>query len=102
MKWVIPGFRVTTAKQEEQNWMYGRSLKQVILCIIMAAGHSLDPRLQSEDLGDNAMKASTYGIANLKRILPNIEIWTYQKGQDFSDLKELYNEVPSMADIWAM
>ena len=56
-------------------------------------GTSIDPRLQNEDLGDNAMKASTYGIANLKRILPNIEKWTYQKGEDFSDVQELYNEV---------
>jgi hypothetical protein len=56
-------------------------------------GTSIDPRLQSEDLGDNAMKAGTYGIANLKRILPNIEKWTYQKGEDFSDVEELYTEV---------
>lgn len=56
-------------------------------------GTMLDPRLQNEDLGDNAMKASTYGIANLKRILPNLEKWSYEKGQDFSDLQELYGEV---------
>ncbi len=56
-------------------------------------GTSIDPRLQSEDLGDNAMKASTYGIANLKRILPNIEKWTFQKGEDYSDLQEIYYEV---------
>jgi hypothetical protein len=49
--------------------------------------------LQNEDLGDNAMKASTYGIANLKRILPNIEKWTFQKGEDFEDVQTLYNEV---------
>jgi hypothetical protein len=56
-------------------------------------GTSIDPRLQNEDLGDNAMKASTYGIANLKRILPNLEKWTYQKGEDYDDVSELYNEV---------
>lgn len=56
-------------------------------------GTSIDPRLQSEDLGDNAMKAGMYGIANLKRILPNVEKWTYQQGRDFSDLKEMYTEV---------
>jgi hypothetical protein len=56
-------------------------------------GTSIDPRLQNEDLGDNAMKASTYGIANLKRILPNIEKWTFQKGEDFDDVQTLYNEV---------
>jgi len=56
-------------------------------------GTSIDPRLQNEDLGDNAMKASTYGIANLKRILPNIEKWTYQQGEDYDDLQDLYGEV---------
>jgi len=56
-------------------------------------GTSLDPRLQNEDLGDNAMKASGYGIANLKRILPNIEKWTYEKGEDYSNLKEIYGEI---------
>jgi len=56
-------------------------------------GTSIDPRLQSEDLGDNAMRASTFGIANLKRILPNVEKWTYQKGEDFNDLQEVYTEV---------
>ncbi len=56
-------------------------------------GTSIDPRLQNEDLGDNAMKASTYGIENLKRILPNIEKWTFEKGEPYSNLEELYNEV---------
>jgi Met-zincin/Domain of unknown function (DUF5117)/Domain of unknown function (DUF5118) len=56
-------------------------------------GTSFDPRLQSEDLGDNAMKASEYGIANLKRILPNLETWTFQKGETFTDLEDLYAEV---------
>jgi hypothetical protein len=56
-------------------------------------GTSFDPRLQSEDLGDNAMLAGTYGIANLKRILPNIETWTFQKGESYDDLAELYGEV---------
>jgi len=44
-------------------------------------------------LGDNAMKASTYGIANLKRILPNVEKWTFEKGKDFSNLSEIYGEI---------
>jgi hypothetical protein len=56
-------------------------------------GNPIDPRAQSEDLGDDAIKASTYGIANLKRILPNIEKWTYEEGKPYDDLKELYGEV---------
>lgn len=56
-------------------------------------GNSYDPRDQSEDLGDNAMKASGYGIANLKRILPNVEKWTFEKGKDYSNLSEIYGEI---------
>jgi len=53
----------------------------------------IDPRSQSEDLGNDAIKASAYGIANLKRILPNIEKWTYEEGKPYADLQELYGEV---------
>lgn len=35
-----------------------------------------DPRMQSEDLGDNNMKANELGIENLKRIAKNMEAWT--------------------------
>lgn len=53
----------------------------------------IDPRSQSEDLGNDAMKASTYGIANLKRIVPNLIQWTAEIGKDYDDLSELYNNV---------
>lgn len=54
---------------------------------------AVDPSAQTEDLGDNSMKASEYGIANLKRIVPNLIEWTKDKGKDFSDLEELYGQV---------
>lgn len=56
-------------------------------------GNPIDPRAQSEDLGDDGVKASQYGIANLKRILPNIEKWTYEEGKPYDNLRELYGEV---------
>lgn len=37
-----------------------------------------DPRCQTEDLGDDAMKASHYGILNLKRIIKQLPEWTYE------------------------
>jgi hypothetical protein len=52
-----------------------------------------DPRYQTEDLGDNAMKASAYGIKNLKRILPNLIEWSKEKGEDYSELEGLYNSL---------
>ena len=52
-----------------------------------------DPRFQTEDLGDNSMKASEYGIKNLKRILPNLIEWSKEKGEDYSELEGLYNSL---------
>lgn len=54
-----------------------------------------DPRAQSEDLGDNAMTASEYGIKNLKRILPNIAAWSKEEAEGYADVNELYNNVVS-------
>ena len=52
-----------------------------------------DPRYQTEDLGDNAMKASNYGIKNLKRILPNLIVWSKENGEDYEELNGLYNSL---------
>lgn len=56
-------------------------------------GDVIDPRSQSEDLGDNAVKASEYGLKNLKRILPNILDWTEEEGQDYYKASKLYKAV---------
>lgn len=53
----------------------------------------IDPRSQTEDLGDNAMLASEYGIKNLQRILPKLVEWTQEEGKDYKDLDELYKQV---------
>lgn len=52
-----------------------------------------DPRAQTEDLGNNAMKASAYGIENLQFIVPRLTEWTVTKGEDYSTLSEIYHEV---------
>ncbi|MFV8373140.1 zinc-dependent metalloprotease [Flavobacterium sp. LB2P74] len=49
-----------------------------------------DPRYQTEDIGDNAMRASEYGIKNLKIILPNLLEWTKENGESYAELDELY------------
>lgn len=59
------------------------------------AGDVVDPSSQTEDLGDNAVKASLYGIANLKRIVPSLTEWTYEAGKDYDDLETLYGQVIS-------
>nr|WP_157366943.1 zinc-dependent metalloprotease [Algoriphagus vanfongensis] len=71
-------------KQGDPVYRYGRQ------------GNSYDPTAQSEDLGDNSMLASEYGIKNLKRIMPNLMEWTSEADKpfkDFSDLDEMYGQV---------
>jgi hypothetical protein len=53
----------------------------------------VDPSSQTEDLGDDAMKASMYGIKNLKRILPKLEEWTSEKGETYAELSTMYGEL---------
>ena len=50
----------------------------------------VDPSSQTEDLGDDAIKASTYGIKNLKRILPRLEEWTTKDGETYEELGTMY------------
>ncbi len=53
----------------------------------------IDPRAQTEDLGDNAVLASDYGIRNLKRIVPQLPAWLNERGENFETLSEVYYEV---------
>jgi len=52
-----------------------------------------DPHSQSEDLSDNAMKASDYGIKNLKVILANLKTWTKQPGENYGELSNMYGQL---------
>lgn len=57
-------------------------------------GKDYDPRSQAEDLGDDAVVASTYGIQNLKRIIPELKNWTkVNESDDYSNLDERYDQV---------
>jgi len=56
-------------------------------------GKGADPRSQSEDLGDNNMKANEYGIKNLKRVMENIMTWTAQPDGQYDDLNTIYKSV---------
>ena len=53
----------------------------------------IDPRYQTEDLSDNAMVASMYGIKNLQRILPNLNQWTQKDGESYAELKIMYGKL---------
>lgn len=56
-------------------------------------GRGNDPRAQTEDLGDNAMKSSEYGIKNLKRVLAALPEWTKEEGDHYENLSDMYAQV---------
>ena len=55
--------------------------------------NGVDPTSQTEDLGDDAIKAGTYGIMNLKRIVPNLEKWTTKDGETYDEMGTIYGQI---------
>ncbi len=101
--WAIEwGYGYIPAKNEEEakkslNKKYNERLAQNprIWFGSYEFGNFADPRTQSEDLGDNAMKASEYGIKNLKRIMTNLPAWTKEEADRYQNLQEMYNAMSS-------
>ena len=52
-----------------------------------------DPRVQTEDLTNDAMRASELGIANLQVTTENLIDWIEEEGENFDQLEELYNNI---------
>jgi len=53
----------------------------------------VDPHSQTESLGDDNIKASLYGLANMKKVIPNLIDWTTKDGYGYDDLDEVYGEL---------
>mgnify|MGYP004696964199 FL=1 len=53
---------------------------------------NVDPTDLTEDLGDDHIKASNYGISNMKILMKHLEEWTMEKGERYDDLEKLYRE----------
>lgn len=77
-------------KAELNEWVKARYSNPALRFIHQ---DGLDPRAQTESLGDNAMKANEYGIKNLKWMMPKLQGWLNEKGEDYTNLKEVYDEI---------
>ena len=60
--------------------------------IYMFGGYGNDPNSQTENIGDDPVKASTYGIKNLKIVAKNLMGWTVDPTGNYNDLGEIYGE----------
>jgi hypothetical protein len=87
---LLPGKTDDEEKDILNDWVKSR-YSNPRLRFLHADG--VDPRAQTESLGDNAMKANEYGIKNLKWILPQLPKWLNEKGEDFKNLDKVYDEI---------
>lgn len=74
--------RWTTERADDPRYFYGSQ-----------TSNPVDPRSNREDLGNDAMKASQYGINNLETITSNLIDWIGEEGENFDELEELYGQV---------
>ncbi len=98
-KWAIEwGYRyrgIADPEQEQKqtnNWVIDHVSKNPRLWF-GGEGRSADPRAQTEDLGDNSMKAGEYGIKNLKRIIVAIPEWTKEEANPYENLSDIYTQL---------
>lgn len=96
IEWAYRWFPENKTKEEEivflNNWVSKKIAADKQLRFMPSMGIK-DPRLLSEVLGDNAMKANTYGIKNLKRIMPNLLEWTKEPNEDYKGTERLYKKL---------
>ena len=64
--------------------------------IYMFGGYGNDPNSQTENIGNDPVKASMYGIKNLKIVAENLMKWTLKPTENYNDLNEIYGELMSV------
>lgn len=52
-----------------------------------------DPTDQSEDLGNDHIKAGNYGVENCKYIIANLCRWFAEENRDYKEIQEMYSAV---------
>jgi hypothetical protein len=56
----------------------------------------VDPRSQTEDVGDDPVRATDFALRNMRKVVPQLVSWTTRPGEDFTDLEEIYDETLAM------
>lgn len=96
IKWGYKPILDKTPKEEKEildQWILEKAGDPLYRFGRQQGGGVIDPSSQTEDLGDDAILASEYGIKNLKRIVPNLIEWTAEDGKNYEDLDDLYSQV---------
>ena len=89
------GYRYFSNKNENEiknnlnRWVGNKNLNP----IYMFGSYGNDPNSQTENIGNDPVKASNYGLMNLKIVSKNLDEWTTIEGANYEDLNELYGEL---------
>ncbi len=95
IKWnytYLPGMD-TEQDDEYMSKMVSSAIKDPVYRYGKQLSYPLDPRSQTEDLGDDAIKASVYGIKNLKFLMQNYNNWVAADDPDYSYRSEIYDAI---------
>jgi len=87
------GYRYFESDAAEKKWLKDFVDTHSLNPIYQFGSGGNDPNAQTENIGDDPVKATAYGLSNLKIVAKNLEEWTTQDGQTFDDLQELYMEL---------
>ena len=85
----FPGKNLLQEKEILTKYVDQKSLNP----IYMFGSSRGDPNTQTENIGDDPIKASTYGLKNLKIVANNFMDWIHEPNKDYSDLNEIYDEL---------
>lgn len=89
----LPQFKSADEETTYLNKLVSDRLAKNPRLVFGTESDSDDPRNQNEDLGDNSMVASAYGIKNLKRIMPNILEWTKVPNEGYTNATKIYSQL---------
>ena len=88
------GYRYFGKSPEEEKQILKKFVDEKSLNpIYMFGGYGNDPNSQTENIGDDPVKASMYGINNLKIVTKNLKEWTVEPKENYNELDELYGEL---------
>ncbi len=97
IKWAYqPIFEAKTPEEEVpvlNRWIDEKADDPIYIYGEQAIFGATDPASQTESLGDDAMKATEYGIRNLKIVVDSLHLWTAYPGKDYNRTEKLYEEV---------
>jgi hypothetical protein len=98
-KWAIKWGYTYTGEQDDladkkivSQWIVD-SLKANPRLWFGGEGQNFDARCQTEDVGDNNMKASEYGIKNLQYVMAHLPEWTRQDNDLYTNMLDIYRQV---------